>query len=184
MGARSSFLAQQATASPYWWAQPVATILAASIALLAAWIAWRNVTRQIGNDRRKERRAEQLGAAVEAVAALREALFNIRQRKAAGQRDRQLGTEGSRDTRSEWAKLATARHARLEVARARLQLFDLEKVTSAFEEAYEALNLYSQRGGSNTEALEEAETAIRQVTEALAQELKYRPENAFLNRNA
>lgn len=163
------------SANPYWWAQPLATILAATIALLAAWIAWRNVTRQLGNERRKERRAERLAAAVEAVEAMREGLFNIRQRKAAGERDRKRRTEETREARSDWEKQAASRHARIEIVKARLQLLDMSGVAPAFEQACLALNKYSRQGGQNPELFAAAEAAIHDLTSVLASELDVLP---------
>ncbi|WP_157978301.1 MULTISPECIES: hypothetical protein [Nocardia] len=162
--------------NPQWWAQPVATVAAAIIALLAAWIAWRNVTRQLGNERQKERRAERLAAAVEAVEAIREGLFNVRQRKAAGQRDRKLRTDATQEARSDWHKQAASRHARIEIARARLQLLGMSGTQSAFEKARLALNSYSQQGGHDSDLFDAAEVAIRGLTDVLASEFRSLPE--------
>ncbi|NKS29582.1 hypothetical protein GS534_03000 [Rhodococcus hoagii] len=72
----------------YWWAQPVATVVAALIALLAATIAWKGVQTQIETqrelhrksqeaDHRKQLRADRLDAVIQTTVMLQKAQVKL-----------------------------------------------------------------------------------------------------------
>ena len=56
--------------SESWLTQPVATVIAGGLAIVAAGVAWWNVSRQIRSDDRRNRRLERVNAAGEALTAV------------------------------------------------------------------------------------------------------------------
>lgn len=117
------------------FAQPVATILAASIALIAAWVAWKGVRKQITADADKQKRTERLNALVEAITVLEQSISQ----SADFLRVKNFGGDEVYDAVT---GLVSAGQRR-KVAAARLRLLQIEVPLKLFNNADQALEKFA-----------------------------------------
>ncbi|WP_124394642.1 hypothetical protein [Rhodococcus wratislaviensis] len=160
------------SSNPHWWAQPVATVLAALIALAAARIAWRGVQAQIKTQRdlhaeshqaelRKQERADRVEAVLESVKMLQEAQIKLTELGLL--RSRSAPTEELNKCGDEMLFLL----GRVDVSQFRLDLVGAAAAKRVFIDVYEDLsNAYHLAMDTDSE-LDAVTAKVRRASDAV-----------------